>query len=95
MFLQWDCDDDDDDDDGDDDGDDDDDDDDGDDDDDDDDDDVGGNDGHLVETALCNLGWNVGSCLDWNSQKIPGHPRSTISFSTFTFPVSSILTHAS
>ena len=24
----------------------------------------GGNDGHLVETALCNLGWNVGSCLD-------------------------------
>ena len=33
------------------------------------------NDGHMVETALCNLGRNVGSCLDWNSQntKIPGH----------------------
>ena len=29
----------------------------------------------MVETALCNLGRNVGSCLDWNSQntKIPGH----------------------
>ena len=45
------------------------------DDDDDVDDDYDGNDGHLVETALCNLGWNVGSCLDWNSQKIPEHPR--------------------